>query len=228
MPENKIAIFGNGEIAEMADFYFSSDSEYQPEFFVIDDKFVKENKFMGKDIIPLSEYLRDKPENRKKIHVAISFSQVNENRKRIFNLLKKDNCNFVSYISSRAYVCKEVKIGNNCFILDGNNLQPYTSYGDNVMLWSGNHIGHRTRIGSHSYVSSHVCLSGFCKIGEANFFGVNSCMADYSETGYGCIIAMGAKVSGKIGDKSVIYTDSKMKIIDNEKSYERIAKSLTN
>ena len=64
-----------------------------------------------------------------------------------------------------------------------------------------------------------------CKIGEANFLEVNS-GTDYSETGYGCIIAMGAKVLGKLG--KVLHILTAKKIIDNEKSYERIAKSLTN
>ena len=44
----KLVIFGNGQIAEEAYNYFQNDSEYEVVGFVVDDKFIKKNKFMGK------------------------------------------------------------------------------------------------------------------------------------------------------------------------------------
>ena len=76
-----------------------------------------------------------------------------------------------SYVSPRAFVWRNVKLGEHCFIFENNVLQPFVNIGDNVVLWSGNHIGHHSKIGDHCFVSSHVVVSGFCDIGANCFLG---------------------------------------------------------
>ncbi|WP_245213936.1 hypothetical protein [Rhodoferax sp. AJA081-3] len=63
------------------------------------------------------------------------------------------------------------EIGENCFILEDNTLQPFTKIGNNVILWSGNHIGHHGEIHDHVTFTSHVVMSGHCSIGPYSFLG---------------------------------------------------------
>ena len=84
----------------------------------------------------------------------------------------------VSYISSKAFVWRNVTIGENCFIFENNVLQHHVKIGNNVILWSGNHVGHRSVIKDNCFISSHVVIAGGCEIGESCFIGVNCTVND--------------------------------------------------
>ena len=49
-----IVVFGTGQIAEVADFYFSCDSELRVAAFTADGAYVREDKFLGRPVVPLS------------------------------------------------------------------------------------------------------------------------------------------------------------------------------
>ena len=51
----KLIIFGNGELAELAAFYFKFEQNIDTIGFVIDGKNLKETTFLNKSIIPLEE-----------------------------------------------------------------------------------------------------------------------------------------------------------------------------
>ncbi len=109
---------------------------------------------------------------------SASSGQLNRVREKLYLKAKEKNYKFVSYISARAFIWHNVEIGENCFILEDNTLQPFTKIKDNVILWSGNHIGHQSVIDSHSFISSHCVISGYCSIGKYCFMGVNASVAD--------------------------------------------------
>ena len=116
---------------------------------------------------------------------------------------------FFSYISSDATVMSD-QIGENCFILEVNTIQPFVSIGNNVVMWSGNHIGHHSIIGDHVYFTSHVVLSGHCEVGEYSWFGVNSTIRDFCKIGQSCLIAMGSLVTKDTQDNS-LYVGSQLR-----------------
>ena len=87
------------------------------------------------------------------------------------------------------------EIGENCFILEDNTLQPFTTIGNNVVLWSGNHIGHHGRIDDHVFFTSHVVMSGHCHIKERSWIGVNATIRDFTTIGEGCLVAMGSLIT---------------------------------
>ena len=103
----------------------------------------------------------------------------------------------------QAFVWRNVEIGENCFVLEHNVLQPFVRVGDNVTLWSGNHIGHRSVIEDNVFVSSHVVVSGFCRIGTNSFVGVNAAVAHLVDIAPDNYIAMGAIVGASTEPDSI-------------------------
>jgi sugar O-acyltransferase (sialic acid O-acetyltransferase NeuD family) len=97
-----------------------------------------------------------------------------------------------SFISPRATVLNEGRIGDNCFIFEDNTIQPFVTIGSNVTLWSGNHIGHHSTIKDHCFIASHVVVSGGVEIGECTFIGVNATLRDHIKIGERCVIGAGA------------------------------------
>jgi sugar O-acyltransferase (sialic acid O-acetyltransferase NeuD family) len=126
---------------------------------------------------------------------------MNTLRKNIYEEGKLKGYKFISYISSKATLFDN-KIGENCFILEDNTIQPFTEIGDNVILWSGNHIGHHSKIDNHVFFTSHVVLSGHCHVKERAWFGVNSTIRDGITIGEGSLIAMGSLITKTTEDNS--------------------------
>src|SRR5204863_5261024 len=109
-----------------------------------------------------------------------------------------------SYISPRAFVWRNVQLGEHCFIFENNVVQPFVKLGNNVVLWSGNHIGHHSTIGDGCFISSHVVVSGYCEVGANSFFGVNSTLGNTVKIGPDCLIGAGACVVKDVPEDTVI------------------------
>lgn len=198
-----LVIFGTAEMAELAKFYFENDSEYRVAAFTVDDDFAEGDSFQGLPLVPFSQATQRFPPAEYEMHVALSYARLNRLRQEKYEQAKAAGYTLASYVCSKSVTWPDLSLGDNCFILENQTIQPGVRIGNNVMIWSGNHIGHGTQIGDHSYVASHVVISGHCKIGQRNFFGVNSTLRDFCNIGDDCFIAMGAAVARDMPNGSV-------------------------
>lgn len=199
-----LIIVGTGETAQLAYEYFTHDSDYDVIAFSIQDCYCHTDSFLNKPLIPLSQLTQYYPPNKYDAFVAISATQLNHLRARLFDEIKSLGYVLVTYISSKAFVWHNVHIGKNCFILEHNTIQPFVQIGDNVTLWSGNHIGHRTVIEDHVFVSSHVVVSGFCRVGHHSNLNVNVSLADQITLGSENFIAMNTCINKNTPDNVVV------------------------
>ncbi|MCT4501785.1 hypothetical protein N0U25_28730, partial [Pseudomonas sivasensis] len=60
------------------------------------------------------------PPDQVEAFIAIGDSQLNRVRARYYDLMKARGYALASYVSSRAFVWHNVKIGDNCFVLEDN------------------------------------------------------------------------------------------------------------
>lgn len=187
-----LIIFGNTEMAELAHFYFSRDSEYEIVAFTVDSEYIKENIFFGLPVIPFDQLQALFPPEKHSIYIALAYSKLNSIRKEKYLTAKNMGYTFASYVSPRATVLNEGRIGENCFIFEDNTIQPFVQIGNNVTLWSGNHIGHHSVIHDHTFIASHAVISGGVVIGEQCFIGVNATLRDHINVGDRCVIGAGA------------------------------------
>lgn len=221
---NKLIIFGNGEIASLAHFYFTNDSNYEVVGFCVDKEFLKESKFLKLPLISIEEVKSRYKNEKVNFHVAISYSQMNMTRQNKYNQIKKFGFNLASYISSKSSTWKNLIHGDNCFILEGQTIQPSVKIGNNVMIWSGNHIGHGSEICDHVYISSHVVISGNCKIGERSFLGVNATIKDFTTIGEDCFITMGSLVKSNLKSGSTIISENSKVLLKDDPINKKILK----
>ena len=192
--KQKLIIVGAGEFAEMAYEYFTHDSPYEVVAFSVEKDYLKSKELFGLPVVPFEELENLYDPSKYKVFVAVTYTQLNRVRTRLYKEAKKKGFSAVSYVSSRAFVWRNVEIGENCFIFENNVIQYRVKVGNNVIMWSGNHVGHRSTIKDNCFISSHVVISGYCEVGENCFLGVNSCIADYKKIAKDCIIGAGAVV----------------------------------
>ena len=201
--KNKLVIFGAAEIASLAKYYFENDSDYEVVAFTVDDSYCESDTFEGLPLIPWSQVHKKFPPSDFNMHVALSYMKLNQLRQEKYKQAKAANYNLVSYVSTKSVTWPDLRIGDNCFILENQTIQPTCKIGNNVMLWSGNHIGHGTEIDDHAYLASHVVVAGHCKIGKRCFVGVNATLRDFLTIGDDCFITMDASISKDMQPGSV-------------------------
>ena len=199
----QIIIFGSAEIASISKYYFENDSDFCVAAFTVDDAYVDSDSYEGLPLIPFSEVNGRFPPEEYMMHVALSYSKLNQLRQEKYEQAKAAGYQLASYVCSKSVTWPDLNHGDNCFILENQTVQPTVSIGNNVMIWSGNHLGHGSVIGDHTYISSHVVISGHCNIGERCFFGVNATVKDFTNIGNGCFIAMSASITKDMPEGSV-------------------------
>lgn len=190
--KKRLVIFGSGDIAQLAHYYFSTDSDYEVVAFTVDAAYQTETDFCDLPVVPFEEVTETFGPEEHDFFVALSYSKLNAVRKEKYLAAKALGYHLASFISSRATVLNDGHIGENCFILEDNTIQPFVTIGNNVTLWSGNHIGHHSIIKDHCFIASHVVVSGGVEIGEQSFIGVNATLRDHIKIGDRCVIGAGA------------------------------------
>jgi len=200
----KLVIFGTGEIGTLARFYFDTDSQYEVVGFSADDEFATSDKFEGLPLVPFSNLTKAFAPDKVDVYVGLSYKKLNQVRAEKYYAVKKLGYKLASYVCSRSVYWQDLSVGDNCFILENQTIQPRVKIGNNVMIWSGNHLGHGAQICDHCYISSHVVISGHVIVGESSFLGVNSTIKDFVKIGPETFVAMCACVTKDVEKGSVV------------------------
>jgi sugar O-acyltransferase (sialic acid O-acetyltransferase NeuD family) len=201
---SKVILFGTGQIAELAAFYFEHDTDHDVAAFTVDAQFIKEPTFQGKPVIAFEEVEKNYAPSEYMMFVAVSYSGLNKVRAEKVNAAKAKGYRLSTYVSSRATIYPGFEAKENCFILEDNTIQPFAQIGRNVTLWSGNHIGHHSVIEDNCFIASHVVISGGVCIGESSFVGVNATFRDHVSIGRKCVIGAGALVLANLDAETVV------------------------
>lgn len=189
-----IVLFGAGPIAELAHHYFTTDSAHRVVACTVDGEYRRADTFLDLPLVDFETVASRYPPSQHRMFVALSYSRMNQLRAAKYRAAKALGYELVSYVSSRCTLLTEEAIGDNCFILEDNTIQPFVRIGSNVTLWSGNHIGHHSVIGDHCFISSHVVVSGLCSIGEYSFLGVNATLRNNLKVAPRTLVGAGAVV----------------------------------
>ena len=176
--DHKLVIVGDRVFAEIAHEYFTHDSEYEVVGFSVERDYLSGETFRGLPMVPFEALEERFAPSDHSVYVAITYLRFNRVRARLAAEARERGYRLASYVSSGAFVWRNVEVGEHCFVFEDNTVQPFVEIGDNVILWSGKHIGHHSRIRDNVFVSSHVVVSGSVDIGENSFLGVNSTLVN--------------------------------------------------
>jgi sugar O-acyltransferase (sialic acid O-acetyltransferase NeuD family) len=172
--------------------------------FAVEREFLTKDRLFDLPVVPLDELEARFPPARHAFYAALVYTQMNRLRTRLYETVKAMGYAPASYVSSRAFVWRNVKLGAHVFIFEDNTVQPFVTVGDNVVLWSGNHIGHHSTIGDNCFISSHVVVSGFCNVGRNCFIGVNATFGNNLDVGDDCLIGAGALIARDVAENTLV------------------------
>lgn len=199
-----LVIFGAGELAEVAHFYFTHDARAPVAAFTVDAAYLKERQFCGQPVVAFEALAAAFPPDAHDLFVALSYARINALRAEKCAAAKALGYRLRTYVSSRATVWEGFEPGENCFILEDNTIQPFVRIAANVTLWSGNHIGHHALLGANCFITSQVVISGGVQVGENAFIGVNATIRDHVKIGARSVIGAGSLVLQDVPDDGVV------------------------
>lgn len=187
-----LIIFGTGEFAQIAQDYFNKDSDFKVIAFTIEKEFIDKNVLNGLPVIPFEEIESHYKVDSHHIFVAITYKELNQLRKRIYQKSKEKGFRIASYISSRAYVGPNVTFGENCFVFENSVVQYNTEIGNNVIMWSGGYIGDHTIIQNNCFLAACAVVACHCHVAENCFLGLNCTVVDHKKLAKNTIVGAGA------------------------------------
>ena len=199
-----LVIFGAGDIAELAHFYFTRDAHTQVAAFTVDAAYLRDPRFCGLPVVAFEELVRSFPPDAHDLFVAVSYAKINAVRAEKCAAARALGYRLRTYVSSKATVWDGFAPGDNCFILEDNTIQPFVRVAANVTLWSGNHIGHHAEIAANCFITSQVVISGGVQVRENAFIGVNATIRDHVKIGARAVIGAGSLVLQDVPDDGVV------------------------
>jgi sugar O-acyltransferase (sialic acid O-acetyltransferase NeuD family) len=192
---SRVVVFGTGTIARMAYAYLTHDSPHEIAAFTVDRDHLNGDQLFGLPVVPFEDVPTLYPADGFDMFVAVGYVQMNKFRELKYNQAKSMGYRLISYVSSSATFWSDYSsIGDNCFIMENNVIQPFVEIGNDVLMWSGNQVGHNSVIKDHCFVASQVVVSGNVTIGPNCFLGVNATIRDGITIARECVIGAGALV----------------------------------
>lgn len=197
----KLVIFGEGDFAELACFYFRQAGR-EVAGFTVDGAYQTRAQVLGLPVMPFEEAGARFPPEAAELFISIGYSKVNRVRRDKFLLARRLGYRMASCISPQAVV-HSAQVGENCLILDMNNFHPYTRIGDNVIFSHANHVGHHAVIGDHCFFTSGNVICGRAVVGEGTFLGLRACVWEGVRVGAYNVIGAGVDVHADTADEAV-------------------------
>jgi sugar O-acyltransferase (sialic acid O-acetyltransferase NeuD family) len=188
-------IFGTGDMARVAYTYFLHDSDFDVVAFTVHERYLAGDRTLfGRDVVPFESLTAQDPPDQTQMFVAVGYSQMNKAREALYAETKSLGYQLATYVNSKATYWSELDIGDNCFILEHNVLQPFVKIGNDVVMWSGNHIGHDSVIEDHCFLTSHAVVAGNVTIKQRCFIGINATIKNGVTIAPECLIGAGAVI----------------------------------
>jgi len=199
----QLLIYGNGRMAELACTRFRRDPRYSLVGFTVDRSVLGEPALCGLPVIPFEEVAQQFPPTATRMFVAVGPLRNNRIRAERYLRARSMGYQFASFVSPRAVVDPDVRIGENCSIGDGVVIDPYVRIGDDVWIGTGAVIGHHSELADHCFVGVNCTVLGSVRIGAYALVGAGAVIRDRISLGDSSIVGVGATIIRDTAPESV-------------------------
>lgn len=142
--------------------------------------------------------------NKKKFSKVFISLGDNDHRKKKYQILKKENFQFISLKHPASYFAPGSKIGNGSIIMAGCVIQSESKIGNNCIINTNASIDHECVIGDHTHISPGVIMGGNIKIGKNCWIGLGAKIIPNLIIGDNVKVAAGSLVVKNIKSNSFV------------------------
>jgi sugar O-acyltransferase (sialic acid O-acetyltransferase NeuD family) len=198
-----VVIFGAGSFASVVWYMLAHDSPHRVVGFTADRAHCRQDHLHDLPLLPFDAIEPEFPPGQVGLLFAIGAHGVNGLRAQRFGEAKARGYRFPNYVSSRASVWPDLRVGEGTLVFDGATINPFAVIGSNCVLGSGIHVSHHAAVGDHCYFAPNAILAGRVQIGERCFLGSGSVVRDGVKVAPRCLIGTGAVVTADTTENGV-------------------------
>tara|TARA_B100000780_G_C21111743_1_gene449313 strand:- start:379 stop:1461 length:1083 start_codon:yes stop_codon:yes gene_type:complete len=148
--------------------------------------------------------------NLKNVYIGLGGATSNQERKSLFDFIKKKKFNTPSVISNKAYVSKFSQIGEGTVVLPGATIGPEVVIGKNCIINNNSVVSHGSIIEDHVHLTPGSIIAGNCYIGELTTIGMASTVLFSTKIGKNCLTHNNSSVLINLEDNSEINNNGKI------------------
>lgn len=186
-----VVIFGLGQQSSVSWVNLTHDSPHRVVAFTVDAAHRDRDEMHGLPVVAFEDLPQRFPPGRVAMMIPLSYRRMSQGRIDKFMQAKARGYACISYVSQRAIVWPDLKLGENCIIQAGAIVQPFTEIGDNCMILAGATIGHHCRLGNHCFLAAESVLGGGVTLAEACVIGINSTVRNGIAVASRCLLGAG-------------------------------------
>lgn len=203
----RVAIFGIGDLACLAYYYFSNDSDFKVDCFTVDHSYRAGESLCGLPVVYFDDIDKILPPDDQNnfMFIAIGYSKMNNNRENLCRLAKCKGYRLANYFSSRASILSDLGGLENCFIMENTIVQPMVTLESNVILWSGCCLCHHTKIEKNCFLGAGAIVAGHVRVEKNSFIGINSTVIDHIQLAKYSLIGAGSLINKNTDAYGVYY-----------------------
>jgi len=199
VPVKKLVIFGIGNFARMAHYFFDGDSDYQTEAFVVDGEFMQQDQFQGLPVVAYEDLQHLYPPDDFELFVAMGLRDVNQKRKEKIEAAEAAGYRLASYTSTKATLHPDLTVEPHTWIMEQAHIHPFAKIGRGSIIWSRSTIGFQSSIGDYCWISAGL-VGESVTVGDCTFIGLGATVASFVNVGKSNLIGAGAVIHNDTND----------------------------
>lgn len=189
----KVIIYGAGAYAKI---FFNEVERYgviDVIAFTVDSKYLFDSSLYGLPIVPFEEIDNIYPPGDYDMVVLCGYNRM-RNRKLMYEKAKSKGYKLINYISPKAILETEIKMGENNIILSNTVIGYDGIMGNNNIIKHNTYVGHEFLMKDHSIISAGCTLGGRANIQDLVFIGIGVSARGYIRYGEESLIGVGSVV----------------------------------
>lgn len=205
--KSKLFIIGLGATAEEIRLFVEKYNLYKIAGFAVNQQYMSDRLFHGYPVFAIEDL--DEVVDKKKdlLFVALFWNHLNNDRRRIYEALKKKGYRFATIISPKSDINNSL-IGENCWISDYVYIKPNVIIKDNTFINARAIVEINTVVGKHCFIATGSVVGGSCNIEDQCFVGLNATIFDHVVVGHHSIIGAATTVKRNVAPCTVVKASS--------------------
>ncbi len=187
-------VFGGRAMSSLVWHCVTHDARRKVAAFTVDAAWISRNSHEGLPVVPFEQVTALYPPGTHEMLIPVGWADINGVRRSRCEQARQKGYRLATYVSSRASVWPDTKIGENCMVFEQAVVQSFTQLGMDVSIRSGANIGHHGVVEDHCFIATGVITGGNVHIGEQCFIGLGAILRDGVRIAPRCLIGAGAVV----------------------------------
>lgn len=126
-------------------------------------------------------------------------------RHKYYNIIKEKGGKFGTYISPKATISPNARIGEGCFIEEYVSISDNAEVSEQTVVQRMSTLGHDVKVGSFSTIGANVFCGGYAEVGNFTTINVSSTILRHVKVGSHAVVGAGSVVIKGVKDEEHVF-----------------------